>query len=84
MDYLIIEHALAEIERRQIRIEDIERTMNYPQQVIILSQVRKIHQSIIDINGKSYLLRLIIDMGNPNELVTVYRTNKIKKYWRES
>jgi hypothetical protein len=32
---------------------------------------------------KEYLLRIFVDIDrNPPEVVTVYRTSKIEKYWR--
>ena len=46
--------------------------------------LRKVFQSKIDIcKGKKYLLRIIVDDSvEPLVVVTVYRTGKIKKYWR--
>ncbi len=34
---------------------------------------------------KTYLVRVIVDLHTePPEVVTVYRTSKISKYWRNS
>jgi hypothetical protein len=42
-------------------------------------------QSRVDIAGKQYLLRVMVnESGDPLVVVTVYRTNKIAKYWRKS
>jgi hypothetical protein len=39
----------------------------------------------MEINGKRYLFRVMVnDTVNPPVVVTVYRTNKITKYWRAS
>jgi hypothetical protein len=84
MNFIISDHASIEIQRRKIRLEDVKQVLNHPQQVIPVRQARKIHQSIIEMDGKSYLLRLIVDEGDTNILVTVYRTSKIQKYWRQS
>ncbi len=36
-------------------------------------------------DGKSYLVRVIVNNTiEPAVVVTVYRTSKINKYWRES
>ena len=41
-------------------------------------------QSRVDIDGKQYLLRVMVnDSVNPPVVVTAYRTNKIAKYWRK-
>ncbi len=83
MDIIISDHATIEMERRQIPLSTIETILADPQQIIPSRPGRQIYQSIININDKSYLLRLIVDAGEPPTLVTVYRTSKIKKYWRE-
>ena len=34
--------------------------------------------------GENYLVRVIVnDTVEPEKVVTVYKTSKIKKYWRE-
>ena len=41
-------------------------------------------QSRVDIGGKQYLLRVMVNESvDPRVVVTVYRTNKIAKYWRK-
>ncbi len=82
LDFIISNHAAIEINRRNIRIEDIEQVLNSPQQIISVRPGRKIYQSIVDMDGKQYLLRLIVDEEIPPVLVTVYRTSKVQKYWR--
>lgn len=82
VDFTISSHAAIEINRRNIRIEDIEQVLKRPQQIISVRPNRNIYQSIVDMDGKQYLLRLIVDEETPPVLVTVYRTSKIQKYWR--
>ncbi|WP_313898089.1 DUF4258 domain-containing protein [Nodosilinea sp. LEGE 07298] len=82
MDFTISSHAAIEINRRNIRIEDIQQVLSRPQQVIAVKPSRNIYQSIVDVDGKQYLLRLVVDKEIPPVLVTVYRTSKIQKYWR--
>lgn len=38
----------------------------------------------MEVPKKTYLVRVFIDVDrHPAEVVTVYRTTKISKYWRE-
>jgi hypothetical protein len=42
------------------------------------------YQSRVLINGKTYLLRIIVDeTTRPPTMVTAYRTSKINKYWSQ-
>jgi hypothetical protein len=37
----------------------------------------------LEVAGKRYLVRVFVDVDrSPAEVVTVYRTSKIEKYWR--
>ena len=39
-------------------------------------------QARIEFQGKSYLVRVFVDVDrSPAEVVTVYRTSNIAKYW---
>jgi hypothetical protein len=41
------------------------------------------YQSFVDFAGKTYLLRLFVNQtADPAMVATLYRTSKIKKYWR--
>jgi hypothetical protein len=56
-----------------------------PEQIETVRQGRSVHQSRIKAGKppKRYLLRVFIDIDRePPEVVTVYRTSKITKYWR--
>jgi hypothetical protein len=83
MDIIYSRHALEELELRQVPKELADEVLRKPQQVV--NEVnKKIYQSIIEFpDKKSYLLRLIIATDKvPNVVITLYRTSKIKKYWR--
>jgi hypothetical protein len=42
------------------------------------------YQSRVEIGGKLNLLRVMVnETANPPVVVTVYRTNKISRYWRK-
>jgi hypothetical protein len=44
---------------------------------------RDVLQSRIVVAGKKYLLRVFVDIDRqPAEVVTVYRTSRVAKYWR--
>ena len=53
-----------------------------PEQVVPAYGGRKAYQSRIEAGGKTYLLRAIVSPGEPPTVVTVYRTSRIEKYWR--
>jgi hypothetical protein len=41
------------------------------------------YQSIVEFDAKPYLLRLFVNATvDPAVVATLYRTSKIKKYWR--
>jgi hypothetical protein len=85
MRFRIPDHAEREMMRRQIPREFVEAVLQNPQQIISERHGRKAYQSILDFGeGKRYLLRVIVkDDVIPGIVVTVYRTKKINKYWRE-
>ncbi|MDP1652519.1 MAG: DUF4258 domain-containing protein [Rhodocyclaceae bacterium] len=84
MDFILTDHAKKEAQRRQIPLEWIEATMAQPEQQISGTNQRKVFQSRIVADGKTYLVRLIVeDWHQPPVIVTVYRTSKIDKYWRQ-
>lgn len=83
MDYVLTGHSREEARRRQIPPEWIESTMTAPEQVIPGTNQRKVLQSRIVADSKTYLVRLIVeDWHQLPVIVTVYRTSKIEKYWR--
>ena len=55
-----------------------------PGQVTIEEHERRCYQSqVVFPNGKTYLVRAIVDQrSEPAAVVPVYRTSKIAKYWR--
>jgi hypothetical protein len=85
MAFTLSDHALEEIERRNISREQVESVLQYPQQVVEVKAGRKAYQSQIDFgSGKIYLLRVIVDENTePAVVVTVNRTSKISEYWSE-
>ena len=85
MNFKFSRHVEEEIERRKIPKDLIESVLQNPQQIVEEYESKKAYQAKIDFGGgKIYLLRVIVaDEIDPAVVVTVYRTSKIKKYWRE-
>ncbi|OHB77940.1 MAG: hypothetical protein A2Z25_12115 [Planctomycetes bacterium RBG_16_55_9] len=84
-DYRLTEHAKEQLARRQISLEEVAKVLAAPEQIEAVRHGRNVYQSRIKA-GKpphSYVLRVFIDVDRkPAEVVTVYRTSKIAKYWR--
>ena len=84
MTFELSPHARDEIARRAIPLNLLESVLQNPQQVVSERIGRKAYQSQLDFGtGKIFLLRAIVeDAVDPANVVTVYRTGKIAKYWR--
>jgi len=83
--YLLTDHARMEMARRQIKESDIARILALPEQTERVREGRMVYQSRIKCGNppKLHLLRVFVDVDkDPPEVVTAYRTSKVKKYWR--
>ena len=81
--YRISDHAREEAERRGIPLAVVHAVMESPGQIVEAHRDRKTYQSQVDISGKLYLVRVIVEVTDPLTVVTVYRTSKIEKYWSD-
>ncbi len=83
--YRLTEHAKLEMARRQISDAEVSQVLTAPEQSEAVNSERVVYQSRV-IWGqipRPYLLRVVVDTDRePPEVVTVYRTSKISKYWR--
>jgi hypothetical protein len=78
-NYLITSHAAFEMRRRGIEEGMVRRTRAAP----CGAAAPGVLQSRIAFIGKTYLLRVSVDIDRDlAEVVTVYRTSRIPKYWR--
>lgn len=78
-------HALEEMQRRDITQTQVEAVISNPEQILSGQNQRTIYQSRMALGGKQYLLRVFVDENiSPSVVITVYRTSKIQKYWRNS
>lgn len=85
MDFALTERAETEARRRQIPITWIEAVMANPEQVTAGANGRKVYQSRIVAETRTYLVRLVVEDWHPRPLVvTVYRTSKIDKDWSKT
>jgi hypothetical protein len=83
--YHLTNHAQIEMVRRQISDADVDRVLSSPEQAMSVRPGRVVYQFRLEMGNPPaiYLLRIFIDIDHdPAEVVTVYRTSKIGKYWR--
>ena len=83
--YILTDHAIFEMERRNISLELAQRILENPQQRLNIRKGRDVFQSRIQMGEKQYVVRIFVDIDrSPPEVVTVYRTSKINKYWEKN
>jgi hypothetical protein len=85
-EYQMTDHARFEMARRHITIAQIDRVLSAPEQSERVRPGRMVYQSRVESGEppRTYLLRVFMDVDRqPPEVVTVYRTSKIDKYWRD-
>lgn len=71
------------MERRDIDESILKQVLYKPDQRYQDRPGRDVLQSKIEFEGKVYLVRVFVDIDKePPEVVTIYRTSNIKKYWR--
>ena len=85
-DYVITPHARFEMERRSLTDDVVRRILSAPEQRLDVRPGRVILQSRVTLGSpaRTYLVRVFLDVDRrPPEVVTVYRTSRISKYWEE-
>lgn len=83
MDYEISMHARQELVRRGIPLSVVESVLNHPGQKVPECEGVICCQSVIAINDKPCLVRVMINENSvPVRVITVYRTSRIGKYWK--
>jgi hypothetical protein len=81
--FVITPHAASEMQRRKIAEAVVLGVLAAPEQRHTVRPGRDVLQSRITFANKTYLVRVFVDIDrNPAEVVTVYRTSRIAKYWR--
>jgi GNAT superfamily N-acetyltransferase len=83
-DYVVTVHAARQMRRRGIGEEVLQRVLRAPEERRRLREGRDVLQSRIEMAGKTYLVRVFVDTHRqPPEVVTIYRTSRINRYWRQ-
>ena len=83
--YRLTDHARLEMARRQLSEAEVASVLAAPEQTECVREGRAVSQSRIEVGepSKTYLLRVVVDIDRqPPEVVTVYRSSKVQKYWR--
>ena len=81
--YIFTPHAEFEMRRRGIAREVVLQVISGPEQIVDAGPGRVIMQSRMTLQDRVYLVRVFVDMDRqPPEIVTVYRSSKVSKYWR--
>lgn len=85
LDFKLSKHAEDELVRRKIPRAFLDEVLQQPEQLVPQYGSEKVYQSRLDFgDGRIFLVRVIVDdTVSPAIVVTVYRTSRIKKYWRE-
>lgn len=84
MKIIYSKHALEEINRRVIPKDIVDTIIKKPQQVILQNGF-EILQSKVQLENKMFVIRVITKKQQDNiKIITVYKTTKIKKYWRNN
>ena len=77
-------HAEEQVKERELSKQLINNILLKPQQVFAAKKGRKIAQSIVELGGIDFLVRVIyVEEVDCYEIITVYKTTKIMKYWRD-
>lgn len=86
MKFSLSKHAKNELVNRQIPFAILESVIENPQQILNIQNGKKVFQSqVVFEKGRIYLVRVIVnDRVEPFRIITVYKTSKIEKYWRET
>lgn len=83
--FVLTLHAVKELKLRGIDESVVMQVLAAPEQREGVRSGRDVLQYRIMIDGVLYLVRVFVDVDrSPAEVVTVYRTSKLDKYWRVS
>ena len=83
--YVLTPHAAWQMRRRGVELERVKEVLTAPQQRLDVRPGRVVLQSRYSLGKppRQYLLRVIVDTDRfPLEVVTVYRTSRVSRYWR--
>ena len=85
MRYVLTERAKEQATRRGIALTTVDEVIRNAEQRFPQRPGRDILQSRVAEGARTWLVRVVVDVGrDPAEVVTVYRTSNVERYWRES
>ena len=77
-------HAREQLKERKIPEDLVKDVIRHPGQVVGSYKNRKIAQDIIEHKSEQFLVRVVYEeKRNALEIITVYLTKKVKKYWED-
>lgn len=83
-EFVISGHARLEMQRRGITDDMVQQVVAAAEQRFRVSEGRVVLQSRVTMGTPPtmYLVRVVVDIDRrPAEVVTVYRTTRVNKYW---
>ncbi|MBK9731308.1 MAG: DUF4258 domain-containing protein [Chitinophagaceae bacterium] len=81
MDFTFSKHAIEQMQERSISKESVEKILEYPLE-IVYEEEHSIFHGLTFENNKHYLIRIFVNLlVEPNNIITVYKTSKIRKYY---
>jgi Domain of unknown function (DUF4258) len=86
-DFIISSHARLQMERRGISDGVVRQVLESAEQRFQTRRGRVVLHSraLLGAPATMYLVRVVVDIDRqPAEVVTVYRTTRLSKYWREA
>ena len=85
MTYRLTLHAVRQAARRGISDRLVRWVLRHPEQRFPQRPGRDIFQSRVVADGRTWLVRVVVDVDrDPAEVVTVYRTTNVGRYWRDT
>jgi len=84
-DYVVTSHARQQMARRGLSQETVHLVLIAPEQRLEMRPGRIALQSRVRTGTpeRTYLVRVFVDTTtSPPEVVTLYRTSRVTKYWR--
>lgn len=84
-DWVLTTHALRPLERRSIALEIVKVVLEAPGQRVPVRPGREVLQRKVLLGEppREYVVRVFVDLDRvPAQVVTVYRTSQVAKYWR--
>lgn len=70
------------MQERKIPLQVLLEILNHPEEIVPAKYNRSAYQSVIEINGTPYIIRVFVEPDGT--VVSIYRSSKISKYQGKS